>query len=77
MFEEIPRTGETSLILTHLIEMQSLYLVWKMNFLLTEKKSRKKKKMKIIATSNPNENPTNCILVCHAGALVQSTELFF
>lgn len=43
MFEEIPRTGETSLILTHLIEMQSLYLVWKINFLLTEKKSREKK----------------------------------
>ena len=44
MFEEIPRTGETSLILTHLIEMQSLCLVWKINFLLTEKKIEKKKK---------------------------------
>lgn len=72
------RTGGISLILTDLVEMQSLYLVWKINFFGDRKKKNPgKKETKIIATSNPNENPANRILVCHAGALLQSTELFF
>lgn len=74
---EVFKIGEPSMILTHPIKMQPLYLVWEINVLVTKNKFRKKRGTKIIAIANPNENPTHSILVCLAGDLIQPTELSF
>lgn len=55
------------MILTYPVKMQPLYLVWEIDVLTTENKSkRKEREREIIATSNPNETLTKGILAGHA-----------